>query len=955
MGSEMCIRDRPRTAWGSPSARPGSPAGTPFKAAEVHLRELANMQKELAVTNATVRLLHESRRDDESRYTQRALVGRSDKSFSQLWQEDLIERQMRETERRRHEARLESGRGFTRGVGASDRRQPVPGLRPRIEEDLIAAQERNRVLQMELMRLREEKSSVEAEALAFKQRMESAVISFEGIIEKSVEEKTRAFQQLLVVKQQLQASRQQLRVFGGDGAGQRRMVLQRLLRMLDRADGLHAWRVWRRFIDGEAEHERMARLARLEESHEHTVAMLKRRHSAEAREISAQLDSEIEELTSRLKEQQAEMATVRERAVGAERARAGLQDELDLVEQRLKEAELALERSASMPELMQLRARVAELEDSLAAAEQRAVDAAISTDFQARSKGELAHRMLHEQQLELRDGRAMSAVYKLLAATGASSRLSAAHAIAAWRRACVTIEAQEMCSIEAAREARMRATEEARQREEHQEREGVMRAEFERTQEHMSNSVDLLSRRVHELEESLHKAERLAAERADRLHAAERATSKHSLLRTLVCEQQEQLMDAHRLSAIYKVANAMGESGRLAATRAIGTWRAACVYLTAQAALQQTSRVGQDLARKASLVARVPVAARMLHEQQEVLEDGFRIAVAFKLHSVMRDSERRSLSGAFIMWRVVSVELHAKEETQARPKKAVVWETHDAEQRASQKVGGMVAKHAEQQMVHRQFRQEVDGKVGLLRQMVHEQQGELHEGYQLAATCKLFGALSRRRTLALAGAICTWRVASVCLMRMTQVLNSTDTLPDSDAATPPAATIEAAGLREQLRLAEDRALAAVAMASRPQQKFKLLQEMLHHQQDELRDGYRLSAGCKVWATLACRNTLTLAGAVSRWRAACARLASEARLLDQLSVPRLQNADKKLNAKMDILQAIVIEQQDELQDSYRLAAGSKLFAALSRRGSLSLALALATWWRACWGLERSVCH
>jgi len=171
------------------------------------------MQKQLAATDAAVRVLHEQKRDDSSRHAQLARFSSSATAFSQPWQSDLIERQMRETERRRHESRYEPRRESAwPSSSVTSSRHHVPETRHRFEEDLLAAQDRNRVLQVELVRMRENKAALEAEALAFKQRMEHAVGSFEGIIEQAVDEKARTFQQLLAAKQQLQTARQQLKL-----------------------------------------------------------------------------------------------------------------------------------------------------------------------------------------------------------------------------------------------------------------------------------------------------------------------------------------------------------------------------------------------------------------------------------------------------------------------------------------------------------------------------------------------------------------------------------------------------------------------------------------------------------------------------------------------------------------------------------------------------------------------
>ena len=75
-----------------------------------------------------------------------------------------------------------------------------------------AALQGQRALQEEIMRMQDERENLENEALAFKERMETAVGSFEGILEQAVQEKNLAYQELLVVQGQLETAQRRAEV-----------------------------------------------------------------------------------------------------------------------------------------------------------------------------------------------------------------------------------------------------------------------------------------------------------------------------------------------------------------------------------------------------------------------------------------------------------------------------------------------------------------------------------------------------------------------------------------------------------------------------------------------------------------------------------------------------------------------------------------------------------------------
>eukprot|EP00965_Chrysotila_dentata_P182014 6010215-Pleurochrysis_carterae.AAC.1 len=256
-------------AWGTRT--PGRSA-SPLSQAD----SIREMQRQLAETNAAVRLLHEQRKQEFSARTRKPSLfdSRHDSpkksGLSQLWYEDDIERQAGQQRRSQHymAAHQPSKRYDARSTGDS---RSYNGSSLRYEVDVYSLMDRNKALQAELLQVQEEKAVLEGEALAFKQRMEAAVNSFEGIIEQAVAEKTRMYQQLVSAKQQLQTAREQLEQQGG-----------RSLRVSE-AD------------EGEADLSAAFERAELHASHERQLAALRAEADETARSLQAELSERARE------------------------------------------------------------------------------------------------------------------------------------------------------------------------------------------------------------------------------------------------------------------------------------------------------------------------------------------------------------------------------------------------------------------------------------------------------------------------------------------------------------------------------------------------------------------------------------------------------------------------------------------------------------------------------------
>ena len=70
-----------------------------------------------------------------------------------------------------------------------------------------AAVEGQRALQDECVRLHEEKQDIENEAFAYQERMEATIGTFEAVLEQAARDKEAVYEQLLALKQQLEAER----------------------------------------------------------------------------------------------------------------------------------------------------------------------------------------------------------------------------------------------------------------------------------------------------------------------------------------------------------------------------------------------------------------------------------------------------------------------------------------------------------------------------------------------------------------------------------------------------------------------------------------------------------------------------------------------------------------------------------------------------------------------------
>ena len=304
-------------------------------------------------------------------------------------------------------------------------------------------------------------------------------------------------------------------------------------------------------------------------------------------------------------------------------------------------------------------------------------------------------------------------------------------------------------------------------------------------------------------------------------------------------------------------------------------------------------------------------------------------------------------------------------------------------------------------------------KLDAMERMLKEQQGEVSEGYRFAAACKLSSVIERKAATSIALVFGLWRRACV-------LVEASDAQQSMVATALQAAEAEATAARAaETALSETKAalLAArkqteasvaaakaeaekrVAGASVHQPRLEMLERMVKEQQNELTEGYRFSASCKLGAALNRRSSLALLSGFDVWRrmvvvvtaeetqsmisAAADKRAAEhekassasAASTKELELLRanakrfegmLKEAERQLqaqvekaqataeaekaqassgfDAKVRVMEDIIHEQQSELSGTHRFAAACKLSGALEKRVTATLSSFFGAWHR-----------
>lgn len=239
-------------------------------------------------------------------------------------------------------------------------------------------------------------------------------------------------------------------------------------------------------------------------------------------------------------------------------------------------------------------------------------------------------------------------------------------------------------------------------------------------------------------------------------------------------------------------------------------------FATLASAMSAWRELAGGCAQRKDVAEPSAVSGAMAREQQHELRDAYRRTVLCRLEAALGSGALSSLARALSGWRRLVVA--------------------DVEQQRSAQKSAPPARESAV----------APAKEAFMARMLREQQAELREAYRLSASCKLAIVLERRIAALLARAFCSWRV--VPIEEETYGLHQ----KAAEAAMASAATITAAPAT---------AAHTAAMAT-----------MLRAQQAELREGYLLSASCKLETYFTAQMLMLLARALAAWRGACSHSA-----------------------------------------------------------------------------------
>ena len=518
-----------------------------------------------------------------------------------------------------------------------------------------------------------------------------------------------------------------------------------------------------------------------------------------------------------------------------------------------------------------LASQVAQLEASLAEARAAPPVTAPPTANGAASgaKVQALSQMLQEQQQELADSYVFAAGSKLQAVMVGAKVATQARALATWRGACIALAGDvQPASGGVDTAVHDRAVQRARE---------------------LESSRAALARQVAQLEASLAEA------RAARPPAAVSGrTAKTDALSRMLQEQQETLSESYVFAMRMKLQAMLGGTHVAAQTRALATWRGACVALSLAAARPAAA---PPAASGAVDGAKVQALSQMLQEQQQELASSYMFAAGSKLQAVMVGARVTTQARALATWRGACNTLvgsaqpasggadaaAAIKERDRAVQQARELEASLAEARAEREKLVAASRNAEQShaLKVQQLRNELESsasfaeeeepeangaassaKMQALSQMLQEQQQELAEGYVFAAGSKLRAVLVGATVATQARALATWRGA--CIARA----------GDAQPAVP------------------------VANGTARGAKMQALSQMLQEQQQELADSYVFAAGSKLQAVMVGAKVATQARALATWRGVCmlpaapASSQEEASLREQL---RAMEAESKRHA------------------------------------------------------------
>ena len=569
-----------------------------------------------------------------------------------------------------------------------------------------AAVEGQRALQDECVRLQEEKQDIENEAFAYQERMEATIGTFEAVLEQAARDKEAVYEQLLALKQQLEAERR-----NGDALAEER---------------------WR------------GRLEEARELHARELGALRLELAEKPPQLNSVLDLAQE---NRLLKEQCErttqlLAAAEEALATAEGSQAerlqALETELTVERRSVREAAQAA--AAAKEEAAAAKAEASTARSAAATAREEAAEAqelllvALGKADAARAEAEAARAQTAEVKAEVEAAKVQADLSRFEAEVDAAKAHSQAQAQAQMDAAKAKSEAQALHSEEVALTQQVAALESEL---------ALERGSLASAKETIAAARQEARVARGEEKDASFKLSEMEAQLATALQEGAAATSLRKRVESMsrmLEEQQQELADHHRLAATMKLSAAVGGRAGSSLAHAVERWRRACALLSV--GQQQSAALSGKASEHAMLSQQVAALEAELAAEREALASAEAVAAQARAEvGVARaeaDAARHEVSSA-----------HAEDD------EASLKMTQMAAQLAAASEEGSVATA-------------LRTRVASMSRMLEEQQQELADGYLMAATMKLGAALGGHAGSSLAHAMETWRRASALLSAAAQ-------------------------------------------------------------------------------------------------------------------------------------------------------------------------------------------
>jgi len=558
--------------------------------------------------------------------------------------------------------------------------------------------------------LHEEKQDIENEAFAYQERMEATIGTFEAVLEQAARDKEAVYEQLLALKQQLEAERR-----NGDALAEER---------------------WR------------GRLEEARELHARELGALR----LELAEKPPQLDSVLDlAQENRLLKEQCErttqlLAAAEEALATAEGSQAerlqALETELTVERRSVREAAQAA--AAAKEEAAAAKAEASTARSAAATAREEAAEAqelllvALGKAEAARAEAEAARMQTAEVKAEVEAAKVQADLSRFEAEVDAAKAHSQAQAQAQAQAqmdaAKAKSEAQALHSEEVALTQQVAALESEL---------ALERGSLASAKETIAAARQEARVARGEEKDASFKLSEMEAQLATALQEGAAATSLRKRVESMsrmLEEQQQELADHHRLAATMKLSAAVGGRAGSSLAHAVERWRRACALLSV--GQQQSAALSGKASEHAMLSQQVAALEAELAAEREALASAEAVAAQARAEvGVARaeaDAARHEVSSA-----------HAEDD------EASLKMTQMAAQLAAASEEGSVATA-------------LRTRVESMSRMLEEQQQELADGYLMAATMKLGAALGGHAGSSLAHAMETWRRASALLSAAAQ-------------------------------------------------------------------------------------------------------------------------------------------------------------------------------------------